>query len=105
MDAGREGMCRLCVVHLYDKIAWHQRHTATDTAGYCSHLYGAVVECTHLDDRQLRRRSRVLKLVPRERVQQRIDEQIVELPVPQILEKIVEVGVPHSSGCDAFGQG
>ena len=35
----------------------------------------------------------VLKLVPRERAQQRIDQQIVELLIPQILEQIVEVGL------------
>ena len=33
----------------------------------------------------------VMRLVPRERVQQRIDEQIVELPIPKIVEEIVDV--------------
>ena len=36
------------------------------------------------------RRRKVARLVPQERVQQRIDEQVVEVPTPQLMEDVVE---------------
>ena len=42
------------------------------------------------------------RLVPRERVQQRINEQIVEKPLPQSMEDVVDVGAAGSSSRQHF---
>ena len=40
----------------------------------------------------------VVRLIPQERVQQRNVEQIVHVPVPQVVGEIVESGPDHSPG-------